>query len=275
MFSKIYLKYDRILKKKLGDFPGLTRLSFFLYKLAERNIEKVEGGESVFEMEWDNLIILDACRFDTFRECYDGEIDSRISLGSSTLEYMEKNFSSGNFVDTIYVTGNPHFHPSQFKNLTGRNLEDVFHSVFHTYQTDWDKDANTVLPEPLIRDAKTARNLFEDENLVIHFMQPHYPFVNSDLAKGGINPELDDSAESVWRKAEKGEYSRKEVYQTYESHLEFVLPKAKELAETLEGKTVITSDHGNLVGENGLYGHPSRARARCLRKVPLLVIYDE
>ncbi|MFB6245454.1 MAG: hypothetical protein ABEJ03_03865 [Candidatus Nanohaloarchaea archaeon] len=273
VFSKIYLKYDRDIKPMLKDLSGATRLSFLLYSLAEKNIDKVsQEPDPVFDMEWDNLIILDACRFDLFKEVYEGDADSRISVGSSTLEYVEKTFSKGDYNDTVYVTGNPHFHKSQFRNLTERNVEDVFHSIFHTYQNDWDEDENTVLPDSLIRDAKTAKSLFANKKLVVHFMQPHYPFVNSDMSKGGIDPELEGEDESVWRKAEKGIYARDQAWQGYKKNLEFVIDRALELAEDLEGRTLVTSDHGNLVGENGLYGHPSRGKAKALRRVPSIFV---
>ena len=276
LFSRIYLKYDREIKPKLGNFPGSTRISFFLYSLAERKIDKIsKDSEPVFEKEWDNLIILDACRFDLFKEVVNKDVESRISVGSSTLEYVEKTFSDGDYSNTVYVSGNPHFHQSQFENLTGRNVEEVFHSVFHTYQTDWDEKENTILPKPIIRDAKTAESLFGDKRLVVHFMQPHYPFVPSNLTKGGINSKLDESSESVWRKAERGEYSREEVWRAYKSNLEYVIEDIMDLVENLEGRTLVTSDHGNLVGENGLYGHPSRAQAKALRKVPFLFYGDD
>jgi len=51
-------------------------------------------GRSVFEEDWDNLVILDACRHDFFERQADlpGQLDSRTSLGSCTPEFVEYNF---------------------------------------------------------------------------------------------------------------------------------------------------------------------------------------
>lgn len=43
-------------------------------------------------------------------------------------------------------------------------------------------------------------------------------------------------------------------------------------AEVVQGKTVLTSDHGNLVGENNLYGHPAESKAKVLREVSWKVV---
>lgn len=273
IFSKLYRKYDREIKNKIPEFPGSTKLSFLLYYLAERQIKQISREpRDLFERNWEHLIIIDACRNDLFKQVCAENSGTEISVGSSTLEYISKTFSKGGFEDIVYVSGNPHFHSSQFENLTGRDLETVFHTVFHTYESKWDRDYNTVMPESVITDAKTAVKLFPDKRKVIHFMQPHYPFVDSELSKEGINSRLDNEGDSVWRRAERGEYTQEEVWEAYKSNLEFVLPKAISLAEDLEGKTLVTSDHGNLVGENSLYGHPSEGRAEALRKVPSLVV---
>lgn len=58
----------------------------------------------------------------------------------------------------------------------------------------------------------------------------------------------------------------------YEKNLEQVLEHVEELSNILEGKTVVTADHGDLLGENGLYGHPGNSNLKVLRKVPWDVI---
>jgi len=74
--------------------------------------------------DWDNLFILDACRYDMFADRIDlaGSLESRISLGSSSEEFMERNFVGEQFHDTVYINANP-FIPRL--NLD----EDTFHAV--------------------------------------------------------------------------------------------------------------------------------------------------
>ncbi|MBC5792918.1 MAG: hypothetical protein H8Z69_02645 [Nanohaloarchaea archaeon] len=208
---------------------------------------------------------MDACRHDLFEEVV-GESDYRYSLGSNSSEFVEKNFSEGDWSDTVYVTANPHFHKTHFESLTGKKAEEVFHEVFHTYETDWNKDERTIMPEDVARDAETAANLFPDKKLIIHFMQPHYPFLNSDLEESGIRIVDGEGGKTIWERAERGEIDKREVRGAYKRNLEIVMEYVKDL--NLEGTTRVTADHANLFGEGGIYGHPKEAHVKPLLRVP-------
>ena len=59
----------------------------------------------------------------------------------------------------------------------------------------------------------------------------------------------------------------------YKENLNIVLDNVKKLVDILEGKIVITSDHGELLGEEGLYGHgPPLPRHKKLIEIPWLTI---
>jgi hypothetical protein len=276
---KPYLFYRHRLYPKLKDYRGFTRIKIWLKKIAAIDLEKIgEEPESITDKEWDNLIILDAARHDTYEQI-EGETDYRISVGSATPEFIEKTFSEGDFSDVVYISGNPHFYPDIFRELTGRDLEETFHEVYNTYETDWNEKEGVVLPEPLVRDAKSAEKLFPDKRKIIHMMQPHVPFVKSKYQQSPNDPisentdiEVEENPESEIMLAEKGEIPADETKEHYRNNLEYVLPHAKKLAEELDGKTVITSDHGELLDEKGLYGHPPGFKLEKLRKVPWDVI---
>ncbi|KXB07236.1 hypothetical protein AKJ52_00715, partial [candidate division MSBL1 archaeon SCGC-AAA382C18] len=76
------------------------------------------------EKEWDCLIILDACRFDFFREVYknylDGELYKVISEGSQTSEWVRKTFRKEYF-EAVYVSANPYVNSSGIK-LSGLDV---------------------------------------------------------------------------------------------------------------------------------------------------------
>jgi hypothetical protein len=258
---------------RMRERRGFTRVKMVLDSLAERYAEKSEKPEfDVFEKDWDNLLILDACRLDLYEEV-EGETKGRTSLGSSTAEFVKKNFSEGDFSDTVYVTGNPHFSKKLFSELTGRDPDETFHEVFHTYMSDWDAENGTVLPEPLIRDAETAKKLFPDKRIVVHFMQPHYPFVGSNLVSdAGISQQVDKKYENVedqaWVMTETGKVSKDKIWKAYRENLEYILDEIEDFTENLEGKTLVTSDHGNAVGESTFYGHPKGVNTKELREVP-------
>ncbi|MBC5792921.1 MAG: hypothetical protein H8Z69_02660 [Nanohaloarchaea archaeon] len=259
---EIYKYYRYKFYSKYSHLKGATFLHRQLKTLAQKGIEKFDGkSESIFEKnDWDNLIILDACRYDLYREV-NGEVEKRITLGSDSRQFIEETFSEGDFSDVVYVTANPHFSASNFRENIGRDVEETFHEVYHTYETDWSEENGTVMPEAVVRDAKNAKKLFPDKKLIIHFMQPHHPFVNFDIG--------DDTVESnPWSLAERGKLSEEKVWKMYRDNLEFVMPFAEQLSEELGGTTVITADHGNLCGENGLYHHPYGSDAKGLREVP-------
>lgn len=267
-----YKFYNYNIYHNVRHIRGTTRLVKLLERLARAGIEKVDQKEceSIFEKDdWDNLLILDACRHDLFEEIY-GKSEYRYSLGSASSDYFKKTYSEGDYSDVVYISANPHSHESEFIDLTGKDPDKVFHSVFHTYMTDWSEENQTVMPKSICRDTRTAEELFPDKKKVVHFMQPHYPFVGSNLG-AGIHPNLDAPErrrKSVWREAERGNVSKEKVWREYRNNLEFVMEYVRELADDLDGKTVVTSDHGNLVGENGRYGHPPGSKAKVLRKVP-------
>lgn len=274
--NKLYITYKYKLYPRISHIRGSNRLLRILHKLAARKLDKIdEKPESIFEKgEWDNLFLLDDCRLDTFEEVF-GNADYRISLGSATPEYIKKTFSDGDFSDIVYVTGNPHFYPDRFRELTGRDVEDTFHAVYNTYETDWDKENGVVMPDPLIRDAKNARKMFPDKKIIVHFMQPHVPFLTSELEQSSNNPESEQASisagseiESEIQKAEKQEIPPEKVRKHYKENLEHIEDDITRAANELEGKTVITSDHGELLGQEGLWGHPSGSELKILRKVP-------
>jgi hypothetical protein len=126
------------------------------------------------------------------------------------------------------------------------------------------------MPEAAIKDVKTAEKLFPEKRKIIHFMQPHHPFIESDIVDtSGFD---EDEFAHEWDEARKGEISNSEIKEAYEKNLDLVLHEANELLPELSGKTVITSDHGNLIGEQGMYSHPPYKDLEPLRKVPWHVV---
>lgn len=271
MRNGIYIFYRYKIFPLLENFRGSYRLLRLLRKIASIGLGKPQSEpQSIFEAgECDNLIILDACRHDLYEEV-NGETKCRISVASHTKDFIRKTFGNPPYDDIVYITGNPQLSDPVLEELLGAS--DVFHEKYDVFDTDWSDEEKTVLPDSLARYALNARKLFPDKKLIVHMMQPHYPFVESDFVFGGQadGDQLVDGhdKESVWHKAEKGEVSQEEAWDAYKKNLEYVTPHVKRLAEKLEGRTVVTSDHGNLVGENGLYGHPGELNPKVLRKVP-------
>lgn len=209
----------------------------------------------VMEEDWDTLIVLDACRADYFQEVADleqyDEYTTKISLGSHSSEWTRRNFADQEFDNTVYVSANPH---------TSLVAGDSFHEIFELWENDFDDDAGVVPPEIVRDSAIKAHEMYSNKRLIIHFMQPHGPFVGSD-----IKPPYEGECE-YWR--------------AYKQNLEHVLPFVDDIVDAIPGKTVVTADHGQvrssgLKGHLGFGGHKPNLRLPGLVNVPWATIEDE
>ncbi|NMJ76832.1 hypothetical protein GLU64_00250 [Nanohaloarchaea archaeon] len=268
-------RLSRKLESRVEDFPLFKKYpvhvapGMLLYYMALQQVDDLEESpDDIFSYDWDNLVVLDGCRSDTYQRLT-GDSSTRMSKASMSRGYIKKNFSDGDYSDVVYITANPFFHKSKFKSITGRNPQEVFHEVFHTYDTDWDEEESTVLPESVFRDAQTAENLFPEKRKIIHFMQPHHPFIGFDFVENGFEDILEQGLDiSEWDLAMRGELEYETVKDAYESNLKAAMPYVKKIAD-FGGRTMVTADHGNLMGENGLYWHPPKSKAEPLRRVPM------
>jgi hypothetical protein len=112
--------------------------------------------------------------------------------------------------------------------------------------------------------------------MIVHYMQPHFPSLESPDLGGQVDPEQNRWINSVWEQLSSGELSRETVWDAYESNLQQVLKEVDLLLTNADFETVvITADHGNCFGEFGIYGHPSDRAHPCLRKVPWIITTAE
>jgi glucan phosphoethanolaminetransferase (alkaline phosphatase superfamily) len=74
---------------------------------------------------------------------------------------------------------------------------------------------------------------------------------------------------TVWESIEAGELSAETVREEYTENLRYVLEDVEILLKNINAETVvITSDHGNAIGEHGVYGHPPNTPIPALVRVP-------
>lgn len=219
------------------------------YKLRENN------GTYFVEKEWDTLIILDGCRYDLFEEYIDeididGDLKAETSRGSATPEFLLENFEGGEFEDIVYISSNPFVYTL---------LDEPFHEVVHVWKEGWSDDFKTVEPQTVTEAAIDAAKQYPSKRIIVHYMQPHCPFIG-DYKKDG----------NFWQVALKD--GKDEVMKAYKSNLELVIPCVEEIVKKVNGKTVVTADHGNANGEKALgvpiYGHPGGVHIPVLVKVP-------
>jgi len=230
------------------------------------------SGIDVFAEDWDNLIILDACRYDTFRRRHDlpGRLESRRSRGSHTSEFLESNVAGRDLRDTVYVTASPMYYRNRDE------LDAEFHEVIDVWKEGgWHEEYRTVTPETVADFATEAAGRFPNKRLLVHFLQPHYPFIGET---GREHFDLDSLA-FEWDAVKRGEIGVPDevVREAFEENLDVALPHVERLMRTLSGRTVVTSDHGQAIGERSRpipireYGHPVGTYIDELVTVPWLV----
>lgn len=252
------------------------------------------------EQDWDNLIILDACRWDVFsdRNTLNGELQKVVSRGGKTSEFMEKTFDGRQLWDTVYVTGNG--------NIEKFN-DEIFYAVKKTYSNNMNHTKDGFLPNIVFEAAKDAYEEHPDKRLLIHFLQPHAPYLGptadnlreqlreekglkfrkTQLVEGDTLSEVADLDENrvvnTLMDAERHGYiSSEQLREVYAENLQVVLEYVEDLVSILDGKTVITSDHGELLGspsgmftkvfEPPKYSHRRQTWVPELRFVPWLEI---
>jgi len=236
---------------------------------------RYEDPTNPFYEDWDNLIILDACRFDIFSEqhTFSGELDYRLSPASGTMEWLKKTVEGNNFNDTVYITANPRV----------SRYNESFHKVVPAWKTHWDDELNVTPPQDVTDLTQKVANEYPHKRIVSHYMQPHIPFIGDfgrhkigvyDGVTKGRNRALGNEYspnEEPYVLLEQGKIETDTAKKAYRENLRLTLSAIKPLLSELDGKTVVTSDHGELLGENG-WGHYIGGKEDKLLEVPWLEV---
>ena len=242
----------------------------------------------IADLEWDNLIVLDACRYDAFEHENDinGQLHKITSAGTHTTEWLYRNFKRRRMKDTVYVSANPfasnyclrHGPPRVPQFKIGYN---PFYRIIEVWKDGWNEKLGTVHPSEVNKAVVESRRMFRDKKMIIHYLQPHRPFIGKVRIEGtwGFPIETfmkpDQSARPVkheWSVWKSHKELRLEVIRAYVYNLRLVLQYVKRLLPHLAGKTFITSDHGTLFGEHGFIMHPIGVYCPELVSVPLLEV---
>jgi len=262
---------------------------------------EIEGKKvDITKADWDCLIILDACRYDMFAEVYrdvikEGKLKKGISCAYSTPEFLFRVFYNKKLDDTIYVSGNGFINSKNVPipaKLTDQkedfNSTEHFKKVIDVWDRGWSKEYGTVHPEEMNKFAMVSMDLRPNMRHIIHYVQPHEPYIYYGGGIGGaflggankkkslklkdkLNHKLNKyfSNETIWKMAgligalpENGKgmifykHGRKGFIKGYKEDLFLVLKYVKDLIERYPNKKfVITADHGEMLGEKGNYGH--------------------
>jgi hypothetical protein len=274
---------------------------------------------NVMEENWDYLIVLDACRYDYFcdvhEEYFSGMLKSRLSVGSSTLEWCLKSFPEM-YYDVVYISSNPYINSKTM--VGGFDARKHFCSVIDVWDFGWNEKLGTVLPEKLNECILGASKNFPEKRFIAHYLQPHAPYIspkfrtkgfptqnikNKHVLTGIQNPRGKKTIErfvkpaasilsklglieNSWELREilklepaspmdavRRLYGTEGLREAYKKNLRIVLSSVAELCAKLlqhdpSRNIIITADHGEALGENGIYSHHYRSKNPLLLKVP-------
>ncbi|RLE84853.1 MAG: hypothetical protein DRJ67_09900 [Thermoprotei archaeon] len=213
--------------------------------------------------DWDWLIILDACRYDYFKRLWrHSEVEARISPGSCTLEFLAW---LPRIEDSIVLTGHPFV----------LDRKDKFTRVV---DVGFDDKLNTSPPWYITRSLRRNYTLVSRfKHKILWFLQPHHPHISNPRLDAGIftdprSRELTPQARTtlLFMKAKaRGILSR-----SYEANLRLAIEEIEKILPMLKGRVIITSDHGEGLGEplrpgdKPVYSHPCGREEWELRLVP-------
>lgn len=249
-----------LFRRGLSDPYLLYRYGFY------RVGHHLNYGIGPYERDWGILIIMDACRYDLFTEVIDDgsypwveSVEPIYSCASSTKEWMDKlaeRTPASELAETAYVSASAYL--------------DRINSVFAHTEKVWPYGHNTTVgtvpPETMLNESlRTYRNTDADR-YIFHFLQPHAPFVNCPGRYG--HDGTIGGTQRVWKGLRHGEFDKESVWQDYRENLRIGLSAVETLVENVDGDVVITADHGNAIGESGLYGHPEYVPHPSIKRVP-------
>ncbi|WP_227379804.1 hypothetical protein [Haladaptatus halobius] len=134
------------------------------------------------------------------------------------------------------------------------------------------------VPARAVTDAAVdyLRNQVDDQTdrTVVWYFQPHRLFVPVEWSGGFRYDRFTDRKGEIEQENEfkcyrDDDLSRERLWAGYEANLRYALADVKLLVDNADAdRTVITSDHANLLGEWGIYEHPRDFPAPALRWVP-------
>jgi len=229
-------------------------------------------GTPVWGRDWDVLLILDACRVDLMTEVLDeyeflpsrGEFGTIYSIASMSNDWLRRTFATEYAKDvgaTAYITGNA---------FTGKvELESAPMMLDEVWKTDWNDELNTIEARPITNRAVHAWRNEQPERMIVHYMQPHAPFVRDpNLGEYTTPEEFGEGFAEIWPLVGDN-LTYDEVWEAYLDNLRYVLDDVEVLLDNLDADSVaISADHGNAIGEWGTYGHPSDNLLPSIRRVP-------
>lgn len=255
---------ENIKKKRFDIFYKAGLYMLFRFKNHE--------GFKVMEEEWDNLIVLDSGRYDVFEEVnhISGNLEKKTSAGTTTIQWLNNNFteyyediaylSTVNFVDPEKES-DANYQEKPFK------ASEHFSVIEKASEGEGIEKGKHLDAEETTKKAKEFAQKYPEKRKIIHYTPPHLPFVTSKY--------VDEHDYDTYEQYRREGYTWEELKKEYRESVKKTLEEVEKLVANLEGKTVITADHGEAHNEYYVKNHPHSIYIKPLIEVPWLEVKQE
>ena len=266
------------IRLKLAEFETRRRTLFLESQLTQLNSFRSQSKYL--------LVVLDSCRFDFFEErfqdYFEGDLKAVQSVGHDTFQFGKRAWPDNH--EVTYVSGATPIHSKdlEYEDELLRSLydgyvpDDHISNIINAWAEGWDTSLGTCPPEAVTETA--VKN--KADRMVVHYFQPHAPYIGEKSEYGytetkNARPFEGKPVDSlIWERVQNGEISDKQLQELYASNLDRVLQEVSYLIEQLDFENVVvTSDHGEALGEFGRYAHPRRPHPY-IRIIPWATIND-
>lgn len=230
------------------------------------------------------LLVFDTGRYDymapLLRDAFEGEVRQTFSHARDTFEWASKTWL-GDYDDVTYITGMvpvsdeiPDFDAEDFRlRYDGINPGDSIGQIVKLWETHWDSTVATVPPETV---TDVALDYASADKLVVHYAQPHSPYIGTPQLLGHSETTSAEpkqgrpNDEPIWERVRTGDVSDAYLRAAYLGNavraIEAVTPLVQE-----RDTVVATADHGEALGEYGMYTHDRSPHPK-RRSVPWMEI---
>lgn len=233
------------------------------------------------------LVVLDACRYDIFADIATEylsfeQLEPIRSEGHNTFEYVARCWPD-EYDDVAYISAATPVNSDPRSEYNDDILTSLYAgyvpsehltNIRDVWQESWDQSIGITPPGPV-----TNATLETDcRRVVAHYFQPHAPYIGRQSLLGHANDEDSRPREGeavdapVWQRVKWGDVTRTQLRKAYESNLRRALREVYRLVEETDiERIVVMGDHGEALGEYGIYAHPTLEHPHT-RRVPWGVV---
>jgi len=212
----------------------------------------VEQYNLIHDTNWNTLIILDACRYDYFKKVnrIPGKLRKARSKAHHTWNWLQDTFPDK--YPWTYFSAHPYI-GNKVRVKQKWNGPNHFEKIVPIWEFGWNNKLGTVHPNSV---GETVKNI-PYEKAIVHYVQPHGPWIGKPQ---WLNPWTlvdyfrRDKMMADWV-AVATKPDVKFFRKCYTGNLKLVLKSVEKYMPFFRPPVVITADHGEMLGEKGLYLH--------------------